>query len=269
MAKFLIGDAKDCLRTIADGSIDFVLTSPPYDDLRNYEGFNFDFQDIAKQLQRVLKSGGVIVWIVGDATVNGGETLTSFRQALYFQEIGFNVHDTMIYQKNNFSNPSRNRYHQIFEYMFVLSKGRPKTFNPLIDRKNIYAGSSTLGVNTTRKKDGTFVQQRQRTIEEHGMRYNIWKGNTSGQENMCRHIGHPATFPLWLARDHVMSWTNEGDLVMDPFVGSGTTGAACAELKRDFIGIDIESKYVAIAEERYARTGNLASAEGHRPLSPG
>jgi site-specific DNA-methyltransferase (adenine-specific) len=258
VSEFLIGDAKDCLRTIADGSIDFVLTSPPYDDLRNYEGFNFDFQDIAEQLHRILKLGGVIVWVVGDATVNGSETLTSFKQALYFQKIGFNVHDTMIYQKNNFSNPSRNRYHQIFEYMFVLSKGKPKTFNPLKDRKNVYAGFSTLGMNTTRKRDGAFTKQRQRTIEEYGMRYNIWKGNTSGQENMCKHIDHPATFPLWLARDHIMSWTNEGDLVMDPFVGSGTTGVACAELNRDFIGIDIEPKYVKLARERYARTGNFA-----------
>jgi site-specific DNA-methyltransferase (adenine-specific) len=256
VAKFLVGDAKDCLRTIADGSIDFVLTSPPYDDLRTYEGFSFDFRDIATQLYRVLKSGGVIVWVVGDAVINGSETLTSFRQALYFQEIGLNVHDTMIYQKNNFSNPSRNRYHQIFEYMFVLSKGKPKTFNPIIDRKNVYAGYSTLGMNTTRKKDGSFMQQRQRNIKEYGMRYNIWKGNTSGQENMCKQIDHPATFPLWLTRDHILSWTNEGDLVLDPFTGSGTTGIACAELNRDFIGIDIEQKYVAIAKDAYERVAN-------------
>jgi site-specific DNA-methyltransferase (adenine-specific) len=255
----LVGDAKDCLGGVADGSIDFVLTSPPYDDLRDYGGFSFDFGGVARHLHRVLKPGGVIVWVVGDATVGGGETLTSFRQALYFQEIGLSVHDTMVYQKNNFSNPSRNRYHQVFEYMFVLSKGRPKTFNPIMDRKNVYAGSSTLGANTARKRDGTFAEQRRRTIGEYGMRYNIWKGNTSGQENMCRHIGHPATFPLWLARDHVASWTNEGDLVVDPFVGSGTTGVACAELNRGFIGIDVEPKYVAIAEERYARAGGPAA----------
>ncbi|MDR0486053.1 MAG: site-specific DNA-methyltransferase [Elusimicrobiota bacterium] len=250
---FLIGDCKEKLKTISDNYIDFILTSPPYDNLRDYEGFEFSFQEISRQLYRLLKNGGVMVWIVGDAVVKGGETLTSFKQALYFQQIGFRVHDTMIYQKNNFSNPSKNRYHQIFEYMFVLSKGTPKTFNPIFDRKNVYAGFSSFGENTTRKKDGKFTIQRKRIIQDYGMRYNIWKGNTSGQENMCRHIEHPATFPMWLAKDHIRSWTNEGDIVLDPFMGSGTTGAACKELGRNFIGCDIESKYVVFAQERIAK----------------
>ncbi|MDR0881272.1 MAG: site-specific DNA-methyltransferase [Candidatus Adiutrix sp.] len=248
--KLCVGDSKDVLKSFDGDIIDFVLTSPPYDNLREYEGFDFSFHDIAEQLFRVLKKGGTMVWIVGDATIKGGESLTSFRQALYFQEIGFTIHDTMIYQKNNFSNPSRTRYHQVFEYMFVLSKGSPKTFNPLMDRKNVYVGYSALGTNTTRKKDGGFATQRKRTIQEYGMRYNIWKGNTAGQENMCKHIDHPAVFPLWLARDHILSWTNKNEIILDPFCGSGTTGVACKELDRNFIGIDIEKKYIAMAEER-------------------
>lgn len=156
----------------------------------------------------------------------------------------------MIYQKNNFSNPSRNRYHQIFEYMFVFSKGSPKTFNPIIDRKNVYAGFSALGENTTRKADGSFSTNKKRTIGEYGMRYNIWKGNTAGQENMCKHLAHPAQFPLWLARDQIFSWTNEDDVVLDPFIGSGTTACACKELKRHFIGIEIDEGYCKIAKER-------------------
>jgi len=185
--------------------------------------------------------------------LKGSESLNSFKQALYFKEIGFNIHDTMIYQKNNFSNPSTNRYHQVFEYMFILSKGTPKTFNPIVDRKNIYAGYSTLGENTTRKQDGSFSKQKKRVIKPFGMRYNVWKGNTSGQENMCKAIAHPATFPLWLARDHIISWSNENDVVLDPFMGSGTTGVACKELGRKFIGIDIESSYVDLAKERIKR----------------
>lgn len=253
---FLLGDAKNMLKNIQSQSIDFILTSPPYDDLRDYQGFSFDFENIACELLRVLKNGGVMVWIVGDSVINGSESLNSFRQALYFQNIGFKMHDTMIYQKNNFSNPSKTRYHQIFEYMFVLSKGKIKTFNPLIDRKNIYAGYSTFGENTTRKKDGSFSKQKKRVIAEYGMRYNIWKGNTSGQENMCKAIKHPATFPLWLAKDHILSWSNEKDIVLDPFCGSGTTGVVCKALKRNFIGIDIEASYLEMAKIRIAKAEN-------------
>jgi len=248
--KIICGNAQEKLKDLPINSVDFILTSPPYDNLRDYKGFDFSFQDIAKELFRVLKNGGAMVWIVGDATIKGSETLSSFKQALFFQEIGFNIHDTMIYQKNNFSNPSKNRYHQIFEFMFVLSKGSPKTFNPIMDRKNVYVGHSSLGENTIRKRDGTFATGRKRVIQEYGMRYNIWKGNTAGQENMCKHLDHPAIFPLWLAKDHIISWTNENDIVLDPFIGSGTTGVACKELNRKFIGIDIEESYVKQATDR-------------------
>lgn len=251
---FLLGDSKITLKTLESNSIDFILTSPPYDNLRDYKGFSFDFESIADELFRVLKNGGVMVWIVGDAMQKGSESLSSFKQALHFKDIGFNIHDTMIYQKNNFSNPSKTRYHQVFEYMFIISKGSPKTFNPLIDRKNVYAGHTTLGENTTRKKDGDFAKQKKRVITEFGMRYNIWKGNTSGQENMCKAIKHPATFPLWLARDHILSWSNENDLVLDPFMGSGTTGVACKQLGRKFIGCEIESSYLDFAKKRINST---------------
>lgn len=263
--KITCGDSACILKELPAGSVDCVITSPPYDDLRDYKGFSFAFNDIAKELYRVLKQGGVIVWIVGDAVIKGSESLTSFKQAIYFQEIGFNVHDTMIYQKNNFSNPSKNRYHQIFEFMFVFSKGNPKTFNPIIDRKNVYAGYSAFGENTTRKKDGTFSSQPKRVIEEFGMRYNIWKGNTAGQENMCKHLSHPAMFPLWLAKDHILSWTNETDIVLDPFCGGGTTGVACKELNRRFIGIEIEQTYCEMAQERIKTNANLVRLK-HIPL---
>ena len=250
---FLLGDSKITLKTLESSSIDLILTSPPYDDLRDYKGFSFDFETIASELLRVLKNGAVMVWIVGDSMQNGSESLSSFKQALHFKDIGFKMHDTMIYQKNNFSNPSKTRYHQVFEYMFVLAKGSPKTFNPLKDRKNVYAGHTTFGENTTRNKDGTFTKQKKRVISEFGMRHNIWKGNTSGQENMCKNIKHPATFPLWLARDHIESGSNKGDIVLDPFCGSGTTGVACKQLEREFIGCEIEKSYLEFAKERIAK----------------
>lgn len=156
--KFICGDCLNVLNKIGDNSIDLIVTSPPYDDLRDYENksiWNFDiFSKIAKQIYPKLKEGGVICWIVGDSTKNGSETLTSFKQALYFKELGFNIHDTMIYHKNNFSFPSKNRYHQKFEYIFVISKGKPKTFNPICDVKNKYAGETAWGNQSHRQKNG-------------------------------------------------------------------------------------------------------------------
>jgi site-specific DNA-methyltransferase (adenine-specific) len=257
---------EDCLKTLSnmdDESIDYVITSPPYDDLRSYNsfitgnktefnGYSFDFEGIAKELYRVLKKGGVITWVVGDGTDKGSETGTSFRQALFFKQIGFNIHDTMIYMKNNFSNPSSNRYHQIFEYMFILSKGKPKTFNPIKDRKNIYAGHvGSWGKNTSRQVDGSMVERKKKVIEEYGQRYNVWTYKTSknGQEDEIAYK-HPAIFPIQLVIDNIISWTNENDIVYDPFMGSGTTAKACILTDRKYLGSEISNEYCDIIKER-------------------
>jgi site-specific DNA-methyltransferase (adenine-specific) len=239
---------EDCLETMArleDGSIDLTVTSPPYDNLRLYNGYSFDFEAVARELYRITKDGGVVVWVVGDATIDGSETGTSFRQALFFKEIGFNLHDTMIYQKHNFSNPSTNRYHQIFEYMFVLSKGKPKTFNALKDRPNVEAGKiGSWGKNTSRQVDGTMVERKRKVNTEFGMRYNIWRIKTEMKPL------HPAPFPEELARDHVLSWSNPGDIVYDPFMGSGTTAKIAIETNRRYLGSEISSEYWEIAQKR-------------------
>ncbi len=134
--KLILGDCKEKMKELSDKSVDLTVTSPPYDDLREYGGHSWGFEGIAKELFRVTKDGGVVVWVVGDQTIDGSETCTSDRQKLYFKDVcGFNVHDTMIYVKNGFPFPEATRYQPIFEYMFVLSKGRPLTFNP-ITRKN-------------------------------------------------------------------------------------------------------------------------------------
>ena len=253
---------QDCLITMSnmpDNYIDLTVTSPPYDNLREYRGYSFDFESIAKELFRVTKDGGVVVWVVGDATINGSETLTSFKQALYFKEIGFNVHDTMIYQKNNFSNPSSNRYHQIFEYMFIFSKGKPKTFNPIIDRKNIYGGKiGSWGKNTVRQKDGTTTERPRKIVNEYGKRYNIWKYKTSknGQEDKIAYQ-HPAIFPSQLANDHILTWTNPDDIIYDCFGGSGTTGIMANINNRNFILSEVSSEYCELMQNRFKQRFNL------------
>lgn len=245
------GDAVDVLSIFPKECIDLTVTSPPYDNLRDYKKFVFDVETIARELFRVTKQGGVVIWVVGDATVDGDETGTSFRHALCFKETGFLLHDTMIYAKSGFSNPSRNRYHQAFEFMFVFSKGTPKTFNPIKDRLNRWPGP--WGRNTKRQKDGCLVEAGERKAqEEFGMRYNVWKYNV-GKGNSTRDemaYKHPAIFPEKLAEDHILSWSNPGDTVLDPMAGSGTTLKMAQKNCRNFIGIEISGEYCHIIKER-------------------
>ncbi|MBQ4495867.1 MAG: site-specific DNA-methyltransferase [Selenomonadaceae bacterium] len=236
------------MKKIADGSVDLTVTSPPYDNLRTYNGYcsAFNFEPTAQQLWRVTKLGGVVVWIVNDATINGSETGTSFRQALHFKDLGFNLHDTMIYQKAGMSYPEANRYYHNFEYMFVLSKGKPKTVNLLCDRENARRGQ--VSTHTERKPNGNLVRFKAK-VKDLGVRFNVWRYHTGFEGDKMRYK-HPATFPLKLAEDHIKTWSNEGDMLLDPFMGSGSTGVACMNLNRNFIGFEIHPEYFKTAQRR-------------------
>jgi len=248
--KITWGDCLDILPDLPDNCIDLVVTSPPYDDLRTYNdslAWDFDiFTKIALGLERVLKDGGVIVWVVNDATVDGSETGTSFKQALYFKEIGLRLHDTMIYLKNGPNMPDINRYPNIFEYMFVLTHGKPKTFNPIKDRKNIYSGTKVHG--TVRNKDGSPGKcNSEKILDEYGTRFNVWQMSNCGEN---QHTGHPATFPPQLAYDHIESWSSCDDVVLDCFSGSGTVAMAAHSLGRKYICIEKDADYHAASVER-------------------
>jgi DNA modification methylase len=248
--QLLLGDSASVLQSLPGASVDLTVTSPPYDDLRTYNGYEFDFRAIARELYRVTKPGGVVVWVVGDATVKGSETGSSFRQALHFKDVcGFNLHDTMIWDKNGFSavGSLATRYAPVFEYMFVLSKGKPKAFNPIKDKPNRYAGSKLTG--TIRNKDGSVKPKSTigNIVSAFGQRHNIWVQPPIKTNRAC---SHPAAFPEDLARDHIISWSNPGDFVLDPFLGSGTTGAASAALGREFIGIEVSEEYLNSARAR-------------------
>jgi site-specific DNA-methyltransferase (adenine-specific) len=244
-ATLYCGDNRDVLDHLAQ--VDAVITSPPYDDLREY-GSSFTGFDGCQSIAAVsakIAPGGVMMWNVADATKNGSETGNSFRQALKAIECGLNLHDTMIYIKSNVSFPEEVRYFSGFEYMFLFSNGAPKTFNPIRDRKNKWAGTVMHG--TDRQPDGTTkpISGKGKVIETYGTRFNYWlMSNNSGD------CGHPAPMPYQMAHDHIISWTQFGDTVLDPFMGSGTTGIACAATGRDFIGIELEPKYFDIACRR-------------------
>lgn len=243
----------DCLegmRQMESESVDLTVTSPPYDNLRTYNGYCFDFENIAKELYRVTKEGGVVVWVVGDATIDGSETGTSFRQALYFMECGFKLHDTMIYQKQNYIPLTHNRYEQAFEFMFCLSKGKPKTFNPIkVECKN--AGKlESYGSERRRQIDGNQAMRAPEGISYMATKDTKYHSNIFEYACGLEKTGHPAPFPNMLAREQIISWSNEGDLVLDPFMGSGTTAFAALKDNRHYIGFEISAEYCQIIEKR-------------------
>lgn len=254
---------ENCIDTlenrIPDNSLDLVVTSPPYDDIRSYNNnYSFDFETIARLLSKKLKTGGVIVWVVGDATIKGSETGSSFKQALYFKEkCGLRLHDTMIFEKNTTTFPARHngkRYSQIFEYVFILSRGVPKTVNLICDKPNKWAGTTNFAKQKTDrdKNDNLVAKKKFKPIPEFSPRNNIWtyvtgKGFGSNEDIAYE---HPAIFPLQLAVDHIRTWTSEGDVVYDPFSGSGTTLKAAKQLNRYFIGSEKTAEYEYIIKER-------------------
>ena len=243
---------ENCLDTMSrmkENFIDLTVTSPPYDNLRNYNGYSFDFESIAKELYRVTKKGGIVVWIVGDATIKGSETGTSFRQALYFKDIGFNLNDTMIYRKLNYLPVTSCSYEPQFEYMFILSKGKIKTFNPIM-KPNKSAGNKG-GTHRHNGNDLEKLHTNDGVIKKEGRRTNVWDiacGSMNSKDKIS--FQHPATFPEKLAQDHIISWSNEGDLVYDCFMGSGTTAKMALLNNRKYIGSEISKEYVDIANKR-------------------
>lgn len=256
LGRLYCNDCLSVMKGLATGSVDLTVTSPPYGKLREYHGFTFDFEKIAKELYRITARGGVVVWVVGDEVIDGSESGTSFRQALYFMELGFKLHDTMIYQKNGPTHPEFIRYHQVFEFMFVLSRGsKPKTVNLLADRKNLWNGS--WGRTSFRNRDGT-LDKRERKVpyKKYGVRFNIWQINSGYGFTTKDEIAyeHPAIFPEALARDHIRSWSNPGDLVFDPMVGSGTTALEAEKLKRRWVACDVSEEYCQIAIQRIKKS---------------
>lgn len=246
------------MRLMDEESVDLVVTSPPYDNLRQYNGYSFDFENVARELYRTTKQGGVVVWVVGDATIDGDETGTSFRQALYFKEIGFRLFDTMIYEKPPRGAVGNNlTYWQAFEYMFVFSKGKPNTINLICDRKNKDSREGDNG--TTRLVDGTLKNVSRGGYGEYGRRTNVWeylvgKGHSTKDDIAFE---HPAMFPELLAADHIKTWSNDGDVVLDPFMGSGTTAKVARALGRKYIGFEISQQYVDVANKRLQETKTL------------
>ena len=246
---------EDCLegmKRIDDGSVDCVVTSPPYDNLRKYggvaEGWNFDkFKAIAQQIARVLKQGGVCVWVVSDGVVNGSETGTSFRQALYFMECGLTLYDTMIWEKPSPQAPTEGRYYDVFEYMFIICKGKkPASLNFICDHKNVSAG--TVSTRETRScAEDRKPTDKKRVVKDCSRRFNVWQISRDNGGT-----GHPAVFPFRLAHDHILSWSEVGGVVLDPFLGSGTTAVACLKEHRHFLGFELNKEYFNIAQRRIA-----------------
>lgn len=250
---------ENCLATMQrmpNCFVDLVITSPPYDNLRKYKGYSFDFETIAKELFRITKNGGVVVWVVGDATIDGDETGTSFRQALFFKEIGFKLHDTMIYQKENIP-LTHNRYEQAFEYMFVFVKNKLKTFNPIKEKTKHYGSLKKKNdgeLTEAKKEKGKAARYRDEAmkINKFKIKNNIWQYAVGMHGTTSDKIAfeHPAIFPEKLAHDHIVSWSNPNDLIYDPFMGSGTVAKMAHLASRNWVGSEISKEYCDIANKR-------------------
>jgi len=249
-SEIICGDCCEKIKELIDKGIktDLTITSCPYDDLRNYDGkIQFDeskWRELIPLLYDITNDGGVVVWIVNDMVKNGSKTGTSFKQALAFMDAGFNLNDTMIWSKlNPMPQVKQPRYNQCFEYMFVFSKGKPKTFNPIM----VPCKCAGQNYDSTCKRMGGENGRTEKhfIINKEKVKSNIWECAVAQNKTV-----HTAVFPLQLIIDHIKSWTNEGDTVLDPFVGSGTSGIAALQLNRNFIGIDIVPEYCKLTEEQ-------------------
>lgn len=263
--QIICGDCLGIMKEWPDDCIDLTVTSPPYDNIRDYHGYTFDYESVINELYRITKPGGVVVWVVGDATIDGSETLTSFKQALFAKEIGFNIHDTMIYHRQS-AFPQNIRYWQDFEYMFVFSKGKPNTFNPIQEWKK----TNTIRRNdnsTERNKDGTLSHRDEKaakrilnaSFKKTKDRGNVWNIDSGYMMSSKDKIAfkHPAIFPEQLAQDHILSWSNPDDVILDPMCGSGTTCKMAVLNGRKYIGIDISEEYCTIARKRVKHAERL------------
>jgi DNA modification methylase len=262
---------ENCLETLSrmsDDVIDMTITSPPYDDLREYNGYHFPVREIAEALFAKTAPGGVVIWVIGDRTLNGDETLTSFRHALTFQEVGFKVHDTMIYAKNNpIPSDCGKRYRQCFEYMFCFSKGQPKTFNPITQNIKQEKAFKSFRITKVGRNDlaHDHVAPKERKIDNifyYGdteiFYYNV--GTSSSEDKIA--FQHPAIFPEQLVADQINTWSDPGDLVYDCFMGSGTTAKVAEILGRRWFGSEISEEYVKLAESRlepYLRDSKISA----------
>lgn len=238
------------LRTLNAGSAHLFVTSPPYDDVRRYGGHSWDFEPLACEIHRVLCEGGALCWNVCDMIVDGSESLSSAKQKIFFREqCGFRIHQTLYYQKRNFSHPDRSRYHRVTEQVIVLAKGKLRAWSPIVDRKNLTAGCvGNLGVNSFTERDGSKSVRPKKVTAAIGKRHDAWLGKTRGQEEMCKALPHAAMMPKWLARDLIASYSNPGDIVIDPMAGSGTTAVAALSLGRRAVAIDINPEYAPLIE---------------------
>jgi len=247
MIDLIQGECVEEMSKLDESSIDLTVTSPPYSDIRDYNGFSWDCKRTADELFRVTKDGGVVVWVIGDKVRNGSEEMQPFTQAFTFRDAGFRLHDTMIYQKNAMPFPEQTRYIQCFEYMFIFSKGKPKTANMIQEPTRAKSGKPTQ-----RNKDGSRTPLKYAKDKATRNKWNVWKYEVGYNKHTTDKFAyeHPAMFPEKLASDHIISWSNEGDTVLDCFMGANTTGKMAKQLNRDFIGIELDQEYFKIAQQR-------------------
>lgn len=252
--RLLTGDACEILPTIRESSVDLTVFSPPYDGLRDYKGKpSFDMAVLGREILRVTKEGGVCCMVIQDATKNGAKSLTSFRTACLFADLGWRLFECCIYSRAGVPGAWwTKRFRVDHEYIFIFTRGDglPRRFDKtslMVESK--YAGITAGGTKRTTK--GDFVAIKKTVISPLKCRGTIWHYAASNTERNKTKSEHPATYPDSLARDIISCFSKEGDLVLDPMMGSGTTGIASVNMGRRFLGIEISVQYMEIAKRRF------------------
>ena len=273
--KIICEDNITYLKTLPDECIDFVITSPPYDALRDYNGYKLDLHGLGVELLRVLKDGGICVMVIQDSTRDFAKSLTSFRTIVdWCDNIGFRLFECNIYNRQGTEGAWwKKRFRVDHEYMPIFLKGkRPQYF----DKENIkipskHGGKIMTGANI-RTKNGQTGSRKVKINPTKCPGTVMTFGNTCGGESKLK-SKHPAVFPNMLAYDMIECFCPEDGTVLDPFNGSGTTTLAAKCLGRNYIGIDVSEEYNKIARERleteiiYRKTVKEVSQEIDTPLT--
>lgn len=249
-------DCVEGMKKIPDNSVDIVVTSPPYDGIRDYNGFNFDLHETGRGLIRILKEGGIVAMVIQDQTKNFGKTLTSFKTIIdWCDNIGFKLFECVIYRKHGSEGAWwTNRFRVDHEYMPIFLKGeKPQYFNKENLKVPSIHGGKVMTGSGSRRTDGKTNARVTRPINTMKCRGTIWNYLMAGDKDPIKRQ-HPAPFPDQIPLDFIECFCPPGGVVLDPFMGSGSTAVAAKKLNRKYIGFDTSEEYIKIAHARLRNT---------------
>lgn len=249
------------MEMLPDDCVDLVVTSPPYDAVRKYNGFAFDLHQTGAQIHRVLKDGGIAAMVIQDQTKDFGKSLTSFRTIIdWCDSFGFKLFECVIYRKNGSEGAWwKHRFRVDHEYIPLFLKGdRPAYFDKQPLRVPSKHGGKVMSGSGNRRTDGATNGTVRREINATKCRGTIWNYLMAGDKNPLKRK-HPAVFPDAIPSDLIQCFCPPGGIVLDPFIGSGSTAVQALKHERHFIGFDISQEYCDLCNQRLEKDVETAT----------